>query len=252
MVLYFSGTGNSRHVAQQIAERTGDTTMSLNLLIKHNKKDALQAGAHPFVFVCPVYAWRIPRVVEEYIRETPFEGTDKAYFVLTCGGESANALQYVRKLCVQKGWQLQGFAEIVMPDNYIVMFPALNRETCQEQLRQAEEQTGRLAASIAAGERFTVCAEKGLLGKLESGAVNGMFYAMYVGAKGFHAGQACNGCGKCATLCPLGNIHLREGRPAWASRCTHCMACICGCPTQAIEYKNKTQGKPRYQYESFC
>jgi MinD superfamily P-loop ATPase len=24
------------------------------------------------------------------------------------------------------------------------------------------------------------------------------------------------------------------------------MACICGCPKTAIEYKNKTQGKERY------
>ncbi|MDU1855461.1 MAG: flavodoxin, partial [Clostridium baratii] len=28
--------------------------------------------------------------------------------------------------------------------------------------------------------------------------------------------------------------------------CTHCMACICGCPVQAIEYKNKTKGRNRY------
>ena len=26
-----------------------------------------------------------------------------------------------------------------------------------------------------------------------------------------------------------------------------CMACICGCPAEAIEYGKKSRGKPRYQ-----
>lgn len=28
---------------------------------------------------------------------------------------------------------------------------------------------------------------------------------------------------------------------------THCMACICRCPTQAVEYGKRSQGKPQYQ-----
>ncbi len=29
--------------------------------------------------------------------------------------------------------------------------------------------------------------------------------------------------------------------------CTHCMACICGCPAEAIEYGSRSRGKARYQ-----
>ena len=56
----------------------------------------------------------------------------------------------------------------------------------------------------------------------------------------------CVGCGKCAQLCPLNNIHLENGKPMWGDTCTHCMACISACPTQAIEYKKISVGKPRY------
>ncbi|MFQ8599465.1 MAG: 4Fe-4S binding protein [Oscillospiraceae bacterium] len=28
--------------------------------------------------------------------------------------------------------------------------------------------------------------------------------------------------------------------------CTHCMACIGGCPTEAIDYKSISKGKRRY------
>ncbi|WP_408610337.1 EFR1 family ferrodoxin [Lacrimispora sphenoides] len=50
-------------------------------------------------------------------------------------------------------------------------------------------------------------------------------------------------CGKCAELCPLNNIILTDGKPVWGNHCTHCMACLHRCPTEAIEYKKKTQGK---------
>ena len=60
---------------------------------------------------------------------------------------------------------------------------------------------------------------------------------------------ACIGCGKCVELCPLNNIHLENGKPVWGKNCTHCMACICYCPKEAIEYGKKSKGKPRYHFE---
>ena len=56
----------------------------------------------------------------------------------------------------------------------------------------------------------------------------------------------CVGCGKCARLCPLNDISIVDGLPVWGKNCTHCMACICHCPTGAIEYGRKSLGKPRY------
>mgnify|MGYP002951794102 FL=1 len=59
-------------------------------------------------------------------------------------------------------------------------------------------------------------------------------------------GEECIGCGLCQDVCPLNNIRLVDGKPDWGNSCTHCMACICRCPKEAIEYKNKSVGKRRY------
>ena len=45
---------------------------------------------------------------------------------------------------------------------------------------------------------------------------------------------------------PLNNIALEGGRPVWKGTCTHCMACIGGCPAEAIEYGEKSKGRRRY------
>ena len=49
-----------------------------------------------------------------------------------------------------------------------------------------------------------------------------------------------------AAVGPLGNITMEDKKPHWNGNCTHCMACIGGCPSEAIEYKRKSKGKPRY------
>ena len=47
-----------------------------------------------------------------------------------------------------------------------------------------------------------------------------------------------------------GIIRLIDKKPVWGEKCTHCMACICYCPAEAIEYGIKSLGKPRYHFEA--
>ena len=43
---------------------------------------------------------------------------------------------------------------------------------------------------------------------------------------------------------PLNNIRLENGKPVWGKHCTHCMACICDCPKEAIEYGKRAKASP--------
>ena len=63
MIYYFSGTGNSLAVAQSIAEGTGQE-ISNHLIATPKGRDNEVVG-----FVCPVYAWGIPRHFKEMVRQ---------------------------------------------------------------------------------------------------------------------------------------------------------------------------------------
>ncbi len=248
MVLYFNGTGNSRYVAKIIAEKSKDDLISMNELMKTGKKEELSSPDKPFVFVCPTYAWRIPRVVTEFIRSATFTGSRKVYFLMTCGDDTANAIGYIKELCEFKGFELQGFAEIIMPENYITMYSAPEKAVAKEIIEKSTPFILKLAENIQDGKVFDPFTAKA---KVKSGLVNTAFYGLVVKAKGFHATDKCISCSKCVKLCPLNNIEMSGSKPAWNNKCTHCMACICGCPATAIEYKNKTQGKTRYYLDTF-
>ncbi|NMS90641.1 4Fe-4S binding protein [Clostridioides difficile] len=249
MTLYFSGTGNSRYIARKIAQELSDELISLNQLIKEEKTDDLISTNKPFIFVCPTYAWRLPIVVTDFIKKTKFLGNKKVYFIMTCGGDTAKSINYIKKLCKYKEWQLKGMAEIKMPENYIALFPTPNKETAKQIIEEADKQIYKIISDINDENEFEIITPSGLGGTIKSGITNVVFYKMIINAKGFHYTNKCIGCGKCVELCPLNNINLKKQKPNWGNNCTHCMACICGCPTEAIEYKNNTQHKERYYLE---
>lgn len=246
MILYFTGTGNSRYVARKISEEINDEVVSINQLIKQESKDELISINKPFIFVCPTYAWRLPKVVTEFIRKTKFSGSNKVYFIMTCGEDTAKAINYIQKLCDNKEWELKGMAEIKMPENYIALFPIPDKETSKKIIQESDKLIYKISSDIRNENNFNIIAPSGLNGTIKSGITNIAFYKFIVHAKGFYSTNQCIGCGKCVNLCPLNNISLENEKPTWKKKCTHCMACISGCPTKAIEYKNKTQNKERY------
>jgi len=247
MVVYFSGTGNSRCCAEIIAKELDDKIMDSAQFIRNGIAAELISDK-PWVFVAPVYAWRMPRVFESFIRSGNFDGAREAYFLLTCGGDIGAAGIYAKSLCEEKGLRYMGTLPLVMPENYLAMFPVPDEETSRRIVKIGLARSAKRAEIISKGEPFPEKKPEAK-DKLLSGAINKGFYAYAVGDKKFRSTDKCIGCGKCEELCPLGNIAMRDGKPVWNGKCTHCMACISYCPTEAIEYGKTSVGKRRHRCE---
>ena len=248
MILYFSGTGNSKYVAKRIADALGDALVNLNDRIKASDTSPVETGER-LIIVTPTYAWRIPRVVRDWLLKTELRGAKQAWFVMTCGSEIGNADKYNRELCAEKAISCMGTAQIVMPENYIAMFFAPQADKARQIVAKAEPDIDRAIAAIQAGECFAPT-RNNLYDRLMSGPVNPIFYKFFVKANAFTASSACIGCEQCAKRCPMNNVTLKDGTPVWGRNCTHCMACICYCPVSAIEYGKKSVGQPRYHFEA--
>lgn len=244
MILYFSGTGNSEYVAKRIGRVCNDDAVSLFEKIRSSDYSQMHSDT-PWVVVVPTYAWRIPRIVQGWLDHTSLSGNRNIYFVMTCGGNIGNAGKYLKKVVAAKNLYYMGCAEVVMPENYIALFMAPAREDALDIIERAESAIDRAALSIKSGEPL-LQPDVTVKDRISSGIVNDIFYPMFVHAKKFYATDACISCGKCAKVCPLSNIQLDHGKPVWGKNCTHCMACICRCPTGAIEYGRHSRGLVRY------
>ena len=108
MVIYFSGTGNSRYAAEVAASETADEIRDAGAYIKEGKRGDF-SSQRPWVFVSPTYCWQLPRLFAEFIRKSRFSGTRDAYFILTCGGETEMRRED-RRILQRKRIPLQGNA----------------------------------------------------------------------------------------------------------------------------------------------
>lgn len=244
MILYFSGTGNSAYVAKKIGKEIQDETLNLFQRISSHNYSYVSSNK-PWVIVTPTYAWRIPRILEEWLKKTSLKGNTNIYFVMTCGGNIGNAGAYIKKLCNAKGLNFMGCFPIIMPENYIALFATPTKEEALEIIEKSEHSISKAAVLIKNKKAFPkpalTCKDK-----INSSIVNDVFYPAFVHAKKFYSTDACISCGACEKVCPLNNIQLKNGRPIWGNQCTHCMACICRCPSEAIEYGKHSIGLTRY------
>ena len=247
MIIYFSGTRNSACCAKRLAAALSDECINAGEYIKKNEKGAF-TSEKPFVFVCPTYAWQIPHIFEKFLRGSFFSGNCEAYFVMTCGDDTGIAGVYNGRLCDELCLNYMGTAEVVMPENYIAMFGVPDEEESRDIIKKAQPVLDNVAAAISKGE-YLPEKKANIADKLKSTVVNTAFYALCVKSKDFFVKDSCISCGKCEKLCVTNCISIKDGKPVWGKGCTHCMACICSCPAEAIEYGKKSVGKRRYLCE---
>ena len=244
MVLYFSATGNTRYVAQALAEVLRDELTDMTELIKTGKHQRFNSEK-PYIICAPIYAWRFPRIVESFISKSDFWGNDKMYFVATCESQSGDAGAFLKRICEEKNMRFMGFTSIAMPESYIIMYDAPDEEQCRKLKSDAVDDMTVIAQATVTGQPISD-KRKMPFKKAASKLGNAAFYSLLVSNKKFYATDKCVGCGKCEKVCPMGCISLKEGKPQWSGKCIHCTACLNRCPKQAIEYGRKTQGKKRY------
>ena len=85
MVLYFSATGNTRFIAEELARRLGDDCIDLLERFKTHDHSPLHS-TRPFIICAPVYVCEMPRFMSQYLKRQEFTGSAEVYFIFTSGG----------------------------------------------------------------------------------------------------------------------------------------------------------------------
>lgn len=266
MIYYFSGSGNSRHLAKVLARETGQKLFSLNKFMKnncsfHKGRTLLDCTTvlplptdetQPLIFVHPTYGWRQPRLVTSLLAANAqqLQGR-KLYFVATAGSGFGGSEKFLRRLCQDVAAEYMGLATILMPENYTAMFAIPDEAEAERLIEGGQEKVEEVSRAISSGQLIKPDPDLCKFPFLLSSVINPLFYSFFVRSSAFYADDKCDSCRVCELICPLNNIKMKINkngnlRPQWNDNCTHCMACINHCPTKAIEYGRASRGKRRY------
>lgn len=257
MVFYFTGTGNSRWVAEAFGKAFEEPLVSIAEVLKEEKNEYVYPlGVKEKVFfVFPVHSWGPAVLVPRFISRLNLEGyTGQAvYFVCTCGDDCGYTNRIMRKALRKRGIILTNGFSVQMPNNYVLMpgFDVDSKEVEAEKLREAPKRILEIITKIRQEENFPLYYAGGVP-FLKSYLVYPLFVNFAIGSNKFYATDACISCGICAKICPTGTIALSEdGKPKWANTCVQCVACIHRCPVRAIEYGKISLKKGRYHHPEF-
>ena len=261
MIFYFSGTGNTRWAALEVAHAIDERLVYI--------PDELRKGHHTYNletderigFCFPTHGWQVPKIVRNFIRSLKLNvDSNFCWALTTCGDNMGEAMTILNRdlatcddLRRQSGEPLQAESvfSIIMPESYVCL-PFMKTDPEDKEamkLDVARHQLSHIINMIKERRRGVEELDKGATPRLYSYVIGEYFNRNMVNDKKFTVDtDKCILCGKCQQICSVDNIQGTP--PAWLhnGQCTSCLACYHYCPVHAINYGRITKKRDQYYF----
>ena len=274
-ILYFSGTGNTHWVAEQLKKslkaggfRVFSTAVD-ELLADAGRAygqkedrgkivETLKKLAQPettLILAFPAYFCEPPLPVKEMLELLPETKNCNLAVIVTVYRAGGEVHRLPGKLLAPKGYEPVLEAYVKMPNNIklpnLEQYEILNGPELKSYLESAGQRVKELAGRLAAGKPDT---EKAGVAEM----IQGVSYRMSeVPVQKMFAGRMfaearCKKCSFCASICPMGNITFARGYPEFGGDCCGCLLCYNLCPIFAIQITEATLDEKKYpRYRGF-
>jgi ferredoxin len=240
-IFYFSGTGNTRIVAELLR----DAFIKQNYQVDLTRIEDVMNGLATFDpakydmigFGSQVIGYGVPNLVKDFLKKLPEGQHQKAFIFRLAGGVAPinyNVSKYMIRVLKAKGYDVFHERLFSLGSNWIKRF---SDPVVQQLYRSTIEKVDQMGLELIEGrERFY---QTGFWMRLGMGIVSffsGQFFRLT--GLDYRVSSSCENCGLCARNCPSKNITIKNGKPSFGLNCSCCMRCLYNCPKQAIQLRN--------------
>jgi Pyruvate/2-oxoacid:ferredoxin oxidoreductase delta subunit/flavodoxin len=269
-IYYFSGTGNSLHIAKELQRRIPETKLTPIISLK---EETIQASAEAVGFVFPQYASMAPKIFEKFIKRLDLGSARYIFAVATRGGTECRAFGEIDELLENSGRRLDSFFVITMPSGSAALIKDKDAQVTEESITKLESDAQKRLDII---QRVVTARETHRDEDLSSVTPPPSFLVPFLplinllapvllplgrhaeSSFDFYTDSRCSGCGLCETICLADKIEMVDGKPVWpkGKACYGCFACLNYCPEESIQIKSKwylksyTDQNGRYHHPS--
>lgn len=230
-ILYFSSTGNSLYIAEKIKQKTGGRIIYIPTYTGDG------AGFDRLIIVTPVYSFGMP--IHVYDMLPRLDKNTELVIVQNYGGMIGGADYFIYKYAAENGLNIKSVYTLKMPENFTLTF-TVPKFYMQSALKHADKHINKVINDIISGKNHIPRKKK----TKENVYLKNKSNWHIIGER-FSVTDACIRCGKCVSVCPVGNISLDRDGIKFGDKCVACIGCYHRCPQKAIIYLGKTK-KDRY------
>jgi ferredoxin/flavodoxin len=251
---YFTGSGNSLYVANELQKRLPESRIIP--IVSILDKETIVASEKTVGIIFPIHAMTLPIPVKKFIKKLDVRSSEYIFAIATRGGTVSNAFTEIDKVLSKSGRSLDSYCYMDMASND-PKFKDWRPET-KARMADIEAMVQYKLDSIqkvvinkeksrekdSAGVSFHYAFPLNIL--MEKIIQTCMIIVEITGANNyFYSDHKCSGCGTCQKACPSGKIRLVNGKPVWQNdvKCFFCYACVNYCPKKAVQIKSKVYMK---------
>ena len=243
-IYYFSGTGNTLLVVNEVAKTLRQHGKEVNLYkITHHDPRMINLK-HVIGLAFPVAVFSTYPFVWDFINKLPQASGTEVFMLDSLAGFSGGIVGPLKKVLNKKGYNTIGACEFIMPGNYGKSIPS--PEKIKKKIINMRKKTAKFAELLLAGKahwrRIPWLSDLVRLLSRSKKPWRSMSKNITID-KNF-----CNKCGACTMLCPIKCIKMQD-YPEKQDGCVACMRCVAFCPQNAILYKGKQTRYNASQYE---
>jgi ferredoxin len=234
LIIYFSGTGNTKYVAELFINKLFQFKIDLipveRLL---NSVENVSIDEYELIGIgCPSIGFNVPRIIMDYCRTMPIGNLQKVFLFLTCAGPcylNDTAFFGLKRLLNQKRYLVIAEKAICMPANIIFDYPI---GVVKQLLITAEKKVEKMSFNIINGvndtrkDKIIPYTFRGLLIVSER-------LSLWSVPIDFYVSNDCTKCLLCIKNCPRNNIKVSR-KVKFSTDCEACFRCVYACPNNAI------------------
>ncbi len=260
IIYYFSGTGNSLHVARELKRRLPEARLKPIISMLNNEEPVLCADKIGLVF--PVYLNSIPGPVRAFINKCKALPVEYLFAVATNCGYPGKVDYLTYNMLKSNDLNLNYYASLKMIFNTPTgLMPAIfankkwmeiaGAEKAAEILPEIHKKLDHIAGEITNSINNIKPGHKpNLVRRTLLALTENLSPIDTTKSIPFSVDHDCNSCGTCEKVCLSGKIVLSGGKPEWLehTKCYFCYACFNFCPQQAILVKGYNYKTGRYSH----
>ncbi|MGL4654668.1 MAG: EFR1 family ferrodoxin [Sarcina sp.] len=247
VVLYFSGTGNTRYIAKNFANKMECKSYSIEIDVDFEQ---LISRSDTVAFCYPIYGSCVPRIMEEFVQKyKQFLNNKKIVILITQMMFSGDGARVFTDLLGGIKYEVIYAEHFNMPLNIpnIPVINVKNGDKLKKKIGKADKKLDKVCEDInnkVVRKRGFNKFSKIVGAKLQRDGFEKMEHKIKNAVK---VNDECILCSKCVKVCPKKNLFIENGKIQHRGDCTVCDRCMNVCPKKAITILY--HGKVREQYK---